>query len=182
MTHKLVTIPKRTSMGAFQNVQQLLQHRRRAVGALALAAIVALLGVLARPNPPSLSTVVTGDAALAARARPLLHGALDHVSIAVIDGSTVTYAHFGANEHTQYEIGSLTKTFTALLLADAIRRGEVTADTKVGTLLPLDDAPIADVTLAELASHRSGLSAQGMQLDDTIPFLLRYFRHHNPFV
>jgi CubicO group peptidase (beta-lactamase class C family) len=38
------------------------------------------------------------------------------------------------------------------------------------------------VTLAELASHRSGLSAQGMQLDDTIPFLLRYFRHHNPFV
>jgi CubicO group peptidase (beta-lactamase class C family) len=137
--------------------------------------------VLARPSPPSLSTVLTGDAALAARARPLLHGALGHVSIAVVDGSTVTYAHFGANEHTQYEIGSLSKTFTSLLLADAIRRGEVTADTKVGTLLPLGGAPIADVTLAELASHRSGLSAQGMQLDDTIPFLLRYFRHHNPF-
>jgi CubicO group peptidase (beta-lactamase class C family) len=68
-----------------------------------------------------------------------------------------------------------------LLLADAIRRGEVTADTKVGALLPLGGAPIADVTLAELASHRSGLSAQGMQLDDTIPFLLRSFRHHNPF-
>jgi CubicO group peptidase (beta-lactamase class C family) len=125
---------------------------------------------------------VTGDAALAARARPLLDGALDHVSIAVIDGSTVTYAHFGADEHTQYEIGSLTKTFTASLLADAIRRGEVTADTKVGALLPLGGAPIADVMLAELASHRSGLSAQGMQLDDTIPFLLRYARHHNPFV
>src|ERR1051325_9013387 len=80
---------------------------------------------LARPSPPSLSTSVTGDAALAAHARPLLHGALDHVSIAVIDGSTVTYAHFGANEHTQYEIGSLTKIFTAWLLADAIRRGGV---------------------------------------------------------
>ena len=181
MIHKLVTIPRRTGTAAFQDIQQLLQHRRRAAVALALAAIVSLLGVLARPNPPSLSTVLTGDAALAARARPLLHGALDHVSIAVVDGSTVTYAGFGANEHTQYEIGSLTKTFTALLLADAIRRGEVTADTKVGALLPLDGAPIADVTLAELASHRSGLSAQGMQLDDTIPFLLRYFRHHNPF-
>jgi CubicO group peptidase (beta-lactamase class C family) len=181
MTPKIMKIPERTGTAAFQEVQQLLQHRRRAVVALALAAIVALLGVLARPSPPSLSTIVTGDAALAARARPLLQGALDHVSIAVVDGSTVTYAHFGANEHTQYEIGSLTKTFTALLLADAIRRGEVTADTKVGTLLPLGGAPIADVTLAELASHRSGLSAQGMQIDDTIPFLLRYSRHHNPF-
>jgi CubicO group peptidase (beta-lactamase class C family) len=41
---------------------------------------------------------------------------------------------------------------------------------------------VADVTLAELASHRSGLSAQGMQLDDTIPFVLRYLRHQNPFI
>jgi CubicO group peptidase (beta-lactamase class C family) len=181
MIHKIVTLSKRTSKAAFPDVQ-LLQHRRRAVVALALATIVALLGVLARPSPPALSTSVTGDAALAARARPLLHGALDHVSIAVVDGSSVTYAHFGANEHTQYEIGSLTKTFTALLLADAIRRGEVTADTKIGALLPLGGAPIADVALAELASHRSGLSAQGMQLGDTIPFLLRYFRHQDPFI
>jgi CubicO group peptidase (beta-lactamase class C family) len=96
-----------------------------------------------------------------------LPGALDHVSIAVVDGSTITYAGFGANEHTEYEIGSLTKTFTALLLADAIRRGEVTADTKAGALLPLGDTPVADVTLAELASHRSGLSAQGMHASPT---------------
>jgi CubicO group peptidase (beta-lactamase class C family) len=173
---------KRAGTAAFQNDRKLLQYRRRRVVALALAATVALLGVLARPSPPSLSLVVTGDAALAARARPLLQGALDRVSIAVIDGSSVTYAHFGADEHTQYEIGSLTKTLTALLLADAIERGEVTAETKIGTLLPLGGAPIADVTLAELASHRSGLSAQGTQLGETIPFVLRYMRHQNPFI
>jgi len=94
------------------------------------------VGVLARPSPPSLSTTVTGDAELAARARPLLPGALDRVSIAVVDGPAVTYAHFGADEHTEYEIGSLTKTFTGQLLADAIERGEVTADTRAGALLP----------------------------------------------
>jgi CubicO group peptidase (beta-lactamase class C family) len=164
-----------------RDVQKRAGRRRRTTFALTLAASVALLGVLARPSPPSLSTIVTGDAALAARARPLLHGALDRVSIAVVDGSTTTYAHFGADEHTQYEIGSITKTLTALLLADAIRRGEVTADTKVGALLPLGGAPIADVTLAELASHRSGLSAQGMHLDDAIPFALRYLRRRDPF-
>ena len=126
--------------------------------------------------------MVTGDAELAARARPLLPGALDRVSIAVVDGSTTTYANFGADENTEYEIGSITKTFTGLLLADAIERGEVTADTKVGALLPLSGAQVADVTLAELASHRSGLSAQGMQLDETIPFLVRLEMHRNPFI
>jgi CubicO group peptidase (beta-lactamase class C family) len=55
-----------------------------------------------------------------------------------------------------------------LLLADAIERGEVTVDTKLGALLPLAGAPVADVTLAELASHRSGLSAQDMQLDEMV--------------
>lgn len=161
--------------------QELPRRRGRTVVALALAAIVALAGVLARPNPPSLATIVTGDAALAARARPLLPGALDKVSVAVVDRSTVTFAGFGADEHTEYEIGSITKTFTAALLADAVRRGEVTADTKVGALLPLGGAPVADVTLAELASHRSGLSAQGMHVNDLIPFVLRYATHRNPF-
>jgi CubicO group peptidase (beta-lactamase class C family) len=160
-------------------------HRRYMMVALVLAAIVAgvaVVGALTRPSPPSLSTTVTGDADLAARARPLLPGALDRVSIVVLDGSTVTYAHFGANEATEYEIGSITKTFTGQLLADAIQRGEVTAETRLGALLPLAGAPVADVTLAELASHRSGLSAQGTQLDDTIPFLVRLQLHRNPFV
>lgn len=165
-----------------QAAKQLSQQRRRNLVVVALAAIVALPSVFTRPNPPALSTLVTGNAALAERVRPHLPGALDRVSIAVIDGATVTYAHFGANEHTEYEIGSLTKTFTAALLADAIRRGEVTADTKIGTLLPLDNTPVADVTLAELASHRAGLSAQGMHLVDTLLFAVRCFRHRNPFL
>jgi CubicO group peptidase (beta-lactamase class C family) len=160
--------------------------RAHIVSALALAAVVALLGVLARPNPPALSTAVTGDAALAARVRPLLIGALDRVSVATVAGDTVTYAGFGADENTVYELGSVSKTFTALLFADAIARGEVSADTRLGALLPLGPAPVADVTLAELASHRSGLpqsglSGQGLPLRDEVPFDLRYLMHRDPF-
>jgi CubicO group peptidase (beta-lactamase class C family) len=148
---------------------------RRATIAVAvvLAASVAVIGVLARPHPPSLSTNVTGDSALAARALPHLAGALDRVSIATIDGTTVTYAHFGANSDTVYEIGSVTKTFTALLLADAIARGEVTADTHVGDLLSLAGSSVADVTLAELASHRSGLPRGALTIKEDLLLLIR---------
>jgi len=158
-------------------------HRRRlhTVVALALAAIVAAIGVLARPNPPSLSVRATGELVLAAEVRPLLRGALDRVSVATSDGGIVTYAHFGANNDTEYEIGSITKTVTSLLLADAIARGEVTADTKVGKLLPLAGAAVADVSLAELASHRSGLPLVATRLQDLAPFYLRAVTHRDPY-
>ena len=48
-----------------QNRSKHPKRRTYIVIALALAAGVGLLAVLARPNPPSLSTVVTGEAALA---------------------------------------------------------------------------------------------------------------------
>lgn len=165
-------------MYAHRTVPPRLSHR---IVALTLAAIVALLGVLARPNPPSLSTRVTGDPALAATARPLLRGALDRVSVAIIDGDSVTYVHFGADNDTTYEIGSITKTFTGLLLADAIARGEVTAETPVGAILPLAGSAVADVTLAELASHRSGLPYIPRLVDVPISALLT-LAHRDPYI
>lgn len=151
-----------------------------AVGVM-LAVTVALIGVLARPQPPSFSTTVTGDSALAARALPHLAGALDRVSIATIDGGTVTYAHFGATGDTVYEIGSVTKTFTSLVFADAIARGEVAADTKAGALLSLGDSPAADVTLAELASHRSGLP-RAAPTTFKQDLRLRFDPHRDPYI
>ncbi len=130
--------------------------------AVVLGAMVAAAGVFLVPRVPSLSTQITGDQGLAVQARPHLDGALDVVSIATVDGAAVTYAGFGADENTVYEIGSITKTFTAALFADAATRGEVNSDTLLAELLPVDGTPVADVTLAELASHRSGLPRDGM--------------------
>ncbi len=158
------------------------QRRTRMVVALALAASVTLLGVLARPSAPALSTIVTGDVALAARVQPYLQGSLDRVSVATIDGNTVTYVNFGATNDTEYEIGSISKTFTSLLLADAIKRGEVTADTPVGDLLPLAGSAVADVTLAELASHRSGLPRESTRLQDVIVRDLLYLANRDPHI
>ena len=61
---------------------------------------------------------------------------------------------------TLFQIGSVTKVFTALLLAAAVRRGEVELDQPVVSLLSADGrwrAEHRDITLKELATHTSGL-------------------------
>lgn len=60
---------------------------------------------------------------------------------------------------TSFQIGSVTKVLTALLLADAVVRGEVYLDQRLDTLLPRvanhQDGP--PITLGDLATHTSGL-------------------------
>ena len=60
--------------------------------------------------------------------------------------------------HTLYEIGSVTKVVTSLLLADAVGRGETTLETPLSDVLGLPVAAHADgpVRLVDLATHTSG--------------------------
>ncbi|MCC8247881.1 serine hydrolase domain-containing protein [Saccharothrix luteola] len=60
---------------------------------------------------------------------------------------------------TRFELGSLTKTFTGLLLADMVDRGEVRPTDPVLRHLPFGAAPHLgpEVTLEGLATHTSGL-------------------------
>lgn len=101
---------------------------------------------------PLLSTApeATGMA-LAAR-----HG--DHETV-LVTGTTDRAATQPVTPDTRFELGSTTKTFTALLLADMAHRGEVRYDDPVDHYLPpgwrlRQRAPI---TLQHLATHTSGL-------------------------
>lgn len=133
------------------------------------AALVITAGFVARPHPPSLSAEESGDEGLAGRVRPLLvEGVHDRVSVVEIEGDHTLQAHFGADQDTDYELGSLAKVMTGMLLADAIERGEVTEDTRLGDLVELQGAPAAEVTLAELSSHRSGLPRVADRVSDVM--------------
>ena len=115
------------------------------------------------PRPPELGEARTdgsspADLALIERvldAQPAQ--VLDRLVVVEITPDEVAVAGFGADEHTEFEIGSVAKPMTTALFAIAVERGEVTPETPLGDLLELGDAPAADVTLEELASHRSGL-------------------------
>jgi D-alanyl-D-alanine-carboxypeptidase/D-alanyl-D-alanine-endopeptidase len=81
--------------------------------------------------------------------RIVAYGASDHP-----DGKPV-------NGDTLFEIGSITKTFTSLLLTDAVRRGEVQLDDPLAKYLPsnikVPSRSERQITLIDLATHTSGL-------------------------
>jgi len=92
------------------------------------------------------------------------------IVVGIVDSAGTRYAAEGAtallggqpvNERSMYEIGSVTKVFTALALADMVSRGEVTLDDPVQRLLPADaTVPSRNgktITLRLLSAQRSGL-------------------------
>ena len=68
---------------------------------------------------------------------------------------------FKPDENTLFEIGSITKVFTSLLLAETVREHKAVLDDSVSTHLAAlkfkKDSPFHSITLSELATHTSGL-------------------------
>jgi serine-type D-Ala-D-Ala carboxypeptidase/endopeptidase len=87
----------------------------------------------------------------------------------VTSGGTEVYAYGqttdggpAPDENTLFEIGSITKTFTSLLLADFIEDGAVALNQPVQELLPADQVTVptrsgVSITLKHLSTHTSGL-------------------------
>ncbi|MET0189652.1 MAG: serine hydrolase domain-containing protein [Pseudonocardia sediminis] len=134
----------------------------------AVAVLVALiLGALLAPFPASIGDERTGDPDLAARLRAASEpGQVGLAAAEIGPGGTVTAAigDDGRGDPLRadapMEIGSITKTFTGAVLADLVRQGVVRPDDRVRDLVPdrpWRDGGGGDATLAELASHRSGL-------------------------
>lgn len=84
------------------------------------------------------------------------------VAGAVIDVGADTEIRCGfvgrGSSDRAFEIGSVTKGLTGMLLADAINRGEIELQTTVSALLPAAaDTGLGKVTFEQLSTHTSGL-------------------------
>lgn len=89
--------------------------------------------------------------------------------VGIIDKDGPQYYAFGTktiggkpvNEHTIYEIGSISKTFTAILLAQMVQEGKLKTDDAAQNYLPNSvKLPMRDdkqITLGHLSDHSSGL-------------------------
>ncbi len=75
--------------------------------------------------------------------------------VLVSDEGTVTGGFGGADPETVFQVGSVTKAITGLLLADMAERGQVQLSDPATKYLPR--AAPGQVTLLDLATHTSGL-------------------------
>lgn len=92
------------------------------------------------------------------------------LSIGVINNGKMQFYHYGESKKgsqklptnsTLYEIGSITKTFAALLLAQTIENKKTTLNAPINNFLPKNIPNLAfenkKITLENLANHSSGL-------------------------
>lgn len=157
--------------------------RRMGFALLAAALTAAVLAAII-PWPRGFQGTPTGDAELMTELEDALGSQYwQHVAAARIDGDEVTFAGTGAEEHTEFEIGSITKTFTAALFAEAIDRGEVKADTRLGEVWPELEGKVAEVTLESIAMQRSGLPSQepAPSFGDGVMTMLSNYVHTDPY-
>lgn len=99
---------------------------------------------------------------------------VEHQSVGIVVGiigpegrRVVSYGHLEKDDprpldgDTIFEIGSVTKVFTSLLLADMVQRGQVALDDPVAKFLPagvtMPQRNGRSITLVDLATHTSGL-------------------------
>lgn len=94
-------------------------------------------------------------------------------SCCLSDGVLAKGSDKKVDEKSVFEIGSITKAFTGVLLADMVLRGEVSLDDPVQKYLP-DGAKMPkrgdkQITLRDLSTHRSGLPRLPDKLEPADP-------------
>ncbi len=95
-------------------------------------------------------------------------GVTPSIAIALIDSAGITYHNFGktaengkaVDEHTIYEIGSISKVFTGILLAQQVLDGDLKLEDEINNFLPegIKAAAIGEeeITFGHLTDHTSG--------------------------
>ncbi|HEY0759602.1 MAG TPA: serine hydrolase [Acidisarcina sp.] len=88
-------------------------------------------------------------------------GLIDKLSARVITSGSAEDAGRPVTGHTEFEIGSVTKIFTSIILADMVQKGEVRLSDPVAQYLPpevrMPERNGKKITLLDLATHTSGL-------------------------
>src|SRR5208283_869481 len=108
-----------------------------------------------------LQAVLSKDLAQALTSGALAPSTGAGVTIGIVDhGEKQVLAYGTAKPDSIFEIGSITKTFTGLLLAQMVEQGEVKYDEPVRELLPAGAVAKpagSEITLLDLATQHSGL-------------------------
>lgn len=121
------------------------------------------------PFLPAVPDLIASPASEAAAHHHDFQGEAEGIVVGRFAEGTTSFGEAGrlraagpaVDSDTLFEIGSITKVFTGILLADAVLKGKATLDDPVSKHLPADllpaGSPLHGITLLDLATHTSGL-------------------------
>lgn len=165
-----------------------MKNRWQTLFRFALVAQIALLSTAALAAPSSGSTKRAVDAVIPAL---MAKDGIPGMAVAVTDGGTVQVFNYGVasknprlpvTDDTLFELGSVTKTFTATAAAWAQTQHRVSLAGTTAQYLPeLRGTPFGSVTLLSLGTHTpGGLALQFPDDVTTYADLMRYFERWRP--
>ena len=137
-----------------------------------------LITIIFLGNVKASTEQVTPEILIENQAKEVLSDDRFHsLSIGVVHGKNSHVGHFGEltigkgntpTNDTLYEIGSVTKTMTGLLVADAIASGKLSLDADINNYLRKELAFVGDknnpLTIKQLVTHISGLPRTDSEL------------------
>jgi serine-type D-Ala-D-Ala carboxypeptidase/endopeptidase len=145
-----------------------------------VSAVFLACGILVAQDERELETIVVNRINIAPPRPSPERGQGVGIVVGTLTAEGRSFAGFGRtsldgdekpNAQTIFEIGSISKVFTALLLADMVERGKLNMDDPVGKYLPETvTVPAYDgkqITLADLVTHTSGLPLMPSNLGAT---------------
>jgi CubicO group peptidase (beta-lactamase class C family) len=113
------------------------------------------------------------------------------LSIGIFYGGKDYYYNYGETKlgnaklptnHTLYDIGSITKTFTSTLLALAVNEGKVKLTSPITAFLPdsvASNPALKGITLMQLANHTSGLPRLSTNMDRTVTDISQPYENYD---
>jgi CubicO group peptidase (beta-lactamase class C family) len=144
-----------------------MQRREFVIGSMS-AGVIALGGCATAPAIESARAMVREAVGAREASAGMVAVAVDSGGARMISHGSSGIANLAMDGDTVFEIGSLGKVLTALLLADMAARGEVSFDDPVVTYLPPSAALGVrgrPITLLDLATYTSGLP----RMPDNLP-------------
>ena len=143
-----------------------------------------LLGWLLLIAPPAAAQAPSDSTIRDILARRVATRQAAGIVVGLVEGDRARFIAYGnragdgtspLDERTVFEIGSATKAFTGILLAEMAQRGEISLDQALTSLLPPEVGRVAGsrngktITLLDLATHTSGLPRLPANLEPAEP-------------
>src|SRR5215510_5453438 len=142
--------------------------------------LLVFLAIISRATPACAMNNDDVRAALEQRFKGDRTGAC--IAAGMIDDGTIATAYYCADpnsqrpydERTAFEIGSVTKTMTAALLAEFVARDEIALTDPIAKLLPPGTSVPSyggrEITIRDIVTHTSGLLSFPWRIDRNNPY------------